>query len=135
MTTYDTWDDIPNGVTVYAPWHKLLVIKLSSTTLVSPAEYRGITGWIQTTGRYQGPFRRALGGLVSLEVSVVPKPEPRQWDSLLDVPQGVKRVLDCQGDRWRLKRGRWQMYYTSTNQWREWPGCVTQFRPYTEIVK
>lgn len=125
MTTYELWDDIPNGVTVYAPGHELLVIKLSSTTLVSPAEYYGRSGWIQTTGRLRGPFEAE---------GIVTKSAPRQWYLLGDVPKGVQ-VRDNVGDRWKRKKGVW--YYKEADTWYSITTIydVGAFSPFTEIVK
>lgn len=104
MTNYELWADIPSGVTVYVPNHALLAIKLENATLVSITENKGRAGWIQTTGRLKGPFEDVYGELVSLEECIVPKPAPRQWQSLQDVPKGVQ-VRDNVGDRWKRKSG------------------------------
>ncbi|MBL3747590.1 Uncharacterised protein [Mycobacteroides abscessus subsp. massiliense] len=140
MTTYPLWADIPYGVTVYVPNHELLAIKLENATLVSITENKGRAGWIQTTGRLKGPFEDVYGGLVASKVLSVKdirelEAEPRQWDSLLDIPKDVKKVRDRVGIKWRFKRGRWQTYYQSIGEWREWSEITTEFRPYTEIVK
>lgn len=133
MTTYPLWADIPSGVTVYVPNHELLAIKLENATLVSITENKGRAGWIQTTGRLKGPFEGVYGGLVSLEECIVPKPAPRQWGSLNDVPSGVK-VQDAQGDVWKRKRGGWACRLKSG--WCLWELQDSSiFGPYTEIVK
>lgn len=134
MTTYPLWADIPSGVTVYVPNHKLLAIKLENATLVSITENKGRAGWIQTTGRLKGPFEDVYGELVSLEECIVPKPAPRQWQSLQDVPKGVQ-VRDDEGDRWKRKKGAWHYKEADT-----WYSTATIYRaddygPFTEIVK
>ncbi|WP_016895807.1 hypothetical protein [Mycobacteroides abscessus] len=134
MTTYPLWADIPPGVTVYVPNHELLAIKLENATLVSITENKGRAGWIQTTGRLKGPFEDVYGGLVSLEECIVPKPAPRQWQSLQDVPKGVQ-VRDIDGDRWKRKKGAW--HYKEVDTWysRDTICRADDYRPFTEIVK
>ncbi|WP_195167796.1 hypothetical protein [Mycobacteroides abscessus] len=104
MTTYPLWADIPYGVTVYVPNHALLEIKLENTTLVF------------------------------LKECVVPKPAPRQWQSLQDVPKGVQ-VRDNEGDRWKRKKGVW--HYKEADTWYSSDTLyeVDALRPFTEIVK
>ncbi|WP_100502409.1 hypothetical protein [Mycobacteroides abscessus] len=134
MTTYPLWADIPPGVTVYVPNHELLAIKLENATLVSITENKGRAGWIQTTGRLKGPFEDVYGGLVSLEECIVPKPAPRQWQSLQDVPKGVQ-VRDNDGDRWKRKKGAW--HYKEVDTWysRDTICRADDYGPFTEIVK
>lgn len=129
MTTYPLWADIPSGVTVYVPNHELLAIKLENATLVSITENKGRAGWIQTTGRLKGPFEDVDGGLE------LPEPAPRQWDSLSEVPLGVKKVVDKDGDKWKRKNGRWYWKAPISKVWYLWDDHSWSFRPFTEIVK
>lgn len=138
MTTYDTWGEIPNGVTVYVPSHCLLAIKLESATLVGITEYEGKAGWMQTTGRLKGPFQDVYGGLVASKVLSVNdvrqlERQPRQWADIQQVPAGV-RVRDEDGDLWKFRRGQWY-FKTPRGRWLSWgwdkPACGL----YTEIVK
>lgn len=134
MTTYPLWADIPSGVAVYVPNHALLAIKLENATLVSITENKGRAGWIQTTGRLKGPFEDVYGGLVSLEECIVPKPAPRRWDSLVDVPRDVL-VRDREHDKWKYRKGKW--HFRENGKW--FPVYNAQFYdtygPFTEIVK
>lgn len=134
MTTYPLWADIPPGVTVYVPNHELLAIKLENATLVSITETVGRAGWVQTTDRLKGPFEDVYGGLVPLKGCIVPKPAPRQWQSLQDVPKGVQ-VRDNEGDRWKRKKGVW--HYKEADTWYSSDTLygVDALRPFTEIVK
>lgn len=126
MKTYELWDDIPNGVTVYVPFHNLLAIKLESATLVAITEHEGKAGWMQTTGRLQGPFEDVFGRL---------NRSPRQWRALDEVPADVSRVQDRVGDKWKRTGGAW--HFKSDGEWfrvgdvRLYDG----FNPFTEIVK
>lgn len=134
MTTYPLWADIPSGVTVYVPNHALLAIKLENATLVSITENQGRAGWIQTTGRLRGPFENVYGGLVSLEECIVPKPAPRQWDSMVDVPKDV-RVRDRDRDKWRYRNGLW--HFRHDGEWNPVYNArlYDKYGPFTEIVK
>lgn len=138
MTTYELWDDIPNGVTVYASFHNLLAIKLESATLVAITEYEGKAGWMQTTGRLKGPFEDVYGGLVTLDQCIVPKPAPRQWLSLADVPTNI-RVRDADGDVWKFKKGGWIFQEDGDGHWVEWAPLdlrsADRAAPFTEIAK
>lgn len=135
MTTYDTWDHIPNGVTVYVPSHRLLAIKLGTTTIVSAAELGGKTGWIQTTGRYQGPFESVFGKLVT---TGDPTREPRVWHSLAEVPRDV-RVRDQHGDKWKSLDGQWYWKDRDKGRWvsykSEYWKLAQSVLPFVEIVK
>lgn len=140
MKQYELWDDIPNGVTVYVPEHNLLAIKLENAKLVAITEHGGRSGWIQTTGRLRGPFEDVYGKLLPLKVIEPPKPEPRQWRVLGEVPWSVAQVRDNVGDRWKRKGGRWHYrseYKENGSWWAEWDDKRDDplFGPFTEIVK
>ncbi|WP_457214035.1 hypothetical protein [Mycobacteroides abscessus] len=143
MTTYPLWADIPSGVTVYVPNHALLAIKLENATLVSITEHEGRAGWIQTTGRLKGPFEDVYGGLVAskaLSANDVRQLEtqPRQWNSLEDVPHSA-RVRDADGDLWKCKKNGWNFKSPGDKGWIPWaPFQVRNANgsaPFTEIVK
>lgn len=134
MKQYELWDDIPNGITVYVPEHNLLAIKLENAKLVVITEHGGRSGWMQTTGRLRGPFEEVYGKLAPLKDCVVPKPEPRQWNSLLDIPKDI-RVKDSDGDKWEHKRGHW--HFGGLDEWHAtlYPSAYDDCGPFTEIVK
>ncbi|WP_078344868.1 hypothetical protein [Mycobacteroides chelonae] len=139
MKQYELWDDIPNGVTVYVPEHNLLAIKLENAKLVAITEHGGRAGWMQTTGRLRGPYEDVYGKLLTLKVIEPPKPEPRQWDQLGEVPPTI-RVRDKDGYKWRNKKGQW--YFKGRVTCQTWVPYVSpsehaskDYGPFTEIVK
>lgn len=135
MKQYELWDDIPNGVTVYVPEHNLLAIKLENAKLVAITEHGGRLGWMQTTGRHRGPFEDVYGKLAPLKDCAVPKPEPRQWNSIVNVPKDV-RVRDCVGDKWKYESGYW--WFKDEGIWWEADlelSIYSGYGPFTEIVK
>lgn len=139
MNQYELWAGVPNGVTVYVPEHNLLAIKLENATLVAITEHGGRSGWMQTTGRLRGPFQEVYGKLAPLKDCVVPKPDPRKWNRLDDVPATV-RVRDKEGDKWKHKSDGWHFKGKEYgNQWILYAFSVDyaskEFGPFAEIVK
>jgi hypothetical protein len=59
---------------------------------------------------------------------VAPAPIPTEWDRIEDVPAGVTRVEDCEGDTWVIDNGKWYPHCLN-------PSSPDRFAPFVAAEK
>lgn len=93
--------------------------------------------WVGTGDLGAAEFSRGAWSYVYEVKDPEPAPEPRQWESLLDVPEGVA-VSDRDGDVWKVEGGR--RYIQHGGVWDkglagpDWHQFAGHYSPYVEVL-
>lgn len=66
---------------------------------------------------------------------LVPKPKPRVFESISDVPEGIE-VVDKEGDHWKVEDGEAYFDTKGNHSWTAWEtGRDREYAPFTELLQ
>lgn len=87
----------------------------------------------------QNVIEKSISPAQAAVLAGAPGSEPRQWNTLADVPGDVMRVTDRDGDPYRRTELHWEMKAASLGD-KHWSvvasaGGYDEFRPFTEVIE